>query len=123
MRASGIFQLDKDVFLKNGVPTPGYRDWRGSIETSGQFNLSDKWVWGWDGTLLSDKTYFQDYGLQKNIQSATALRLTPDHALSQLYLAGRGERSYFDMRALYFFGFSLVGRPEADSGRASGHGP
>ena len=63
--AAGIYQLDKDVFLDNGVPTPGYRDFRGSVETSGQFNLSDKWVWGWDGTLLTDKTYFQDYGLQQ----------------------------------------------------------
>ena len=45
--------------------TPGYRDWRGSIETAGQFNLSDKWVWGWDGTLLSDKNYLQDYGLHQ----------------------------------------------------------
>ncbi len=108
VRASGLFQLDKNVFLKDGISTPGYRDWRGSLETAGQFNLSDKWVWGWDATLLSDKTYFQDYGLQKNIQSATALRLTPDHAVSQLYLAGRGDRSYFDVRTLYFYGFSVL---------------
>ena len=31
--------------------TPGDRDFRGSIETIGQFNLTDKWVWGWDGTV------------------------------------------------------------------------
>ena len=24
--------------------------------SSGQFRLTDKWVWGWDGTLLTDKT-------------------------------------------------------------------
>jgi LPS-assembly protein len=106
IRGSGLFQLDKDAFLNSGHPTPGYLDWRGSLETSGQFNLSEKWVWGWDGTLLSDKTYFQDYGLNKAVQTANSLKLTPDHALSQLYLAGRGERSYFDIRALYFFGFS-----------------
>ena len=103
IRATGLFQLDKNVFLD----TPAYRDWRGSIETSGQFNLSGQWVWGWDGTLLSDKTYFQDYGFNKSVQTANSLRLTPDYALSQLYLAGRGERSYFDVRALYFYGFSL----------------
>ncbi len=40
---------------------PGYRDFRGSVETSGQFALTDKWVWGWDGVLPSDKTFFQDY--------------------------------------------------------------
>ena len=104
IRASGMFQLDKDVFCSTRRP---YRDWRGSIETSGQFNLSGQWVWGWDGTLLSDKTYFQDYGFNKSVQTANALRSTPDYALSQLYLAGRGERSYFDARALYFYGFSL----------------
>ncbi len=103
VRVSGVFQLDKDVF---GVDTPGYRDWRGSLESSGQFNLSEKWVWGWDGTLLSDKTYLQDYGLYKVRQSADLLKSTPDYALSQLYIAGRGDRSYFDARALYFFGFS-----------------
>jgi LPS-assembly protein len=108
VRATGIFQLDKNVFLNGGNPTPGYRDFRGSIETSGQFNLSDKWVWGWNGTLLTDKTYLQDYGLYRAIQAANLLGVTPDYALSQIYLAGRGERSYFDVRALYFYGFSLA---------------
>ena len=108
IRASGIFQLDKDVFHNHGLPTPGYRDWRGSIETSGQFSLTAKWTWGWDGTLLSDKTYFQDYGLQRNVQTTNLLRSTPDYALSQLYLVGRGDRSYFDMRTMYFYGFSTA---------------
>jgi len=108
IRGSGLFQLDKDVFQKDGLPTPGYRDWRGSIETSGQFSLTGKWTWGWDGTLLSDKTYFQDYGLQRNVQTSNLLRSTPDYALSQLYLVGRGDRSYFDLRTMYFFGFSLA---------------
>jgi LPS-assembly protein len=106
IRATGLFQLDKDVFLSGGLPTPGYRDWRGSLETSGQFPISDKWTWGWDGTLLSDQTYFQDYGLQKYLQSANLLRSTPDYALSQIYLVGRGDRSYFDLRTMYFYGFS-----------------
>jgi LPS-assembly protein len=103
IRASGIFQLDKNLFLN----TPGYLDWRGSLESSGQFNLSDKWVWGWDGTLLSDKNYLYDYGLMKNLQLTNLTKfVTPDYALSQLYLAGRGDRSYFDARTLYFYGFS-----------------
>ena len=108
IRATGILQQDKDLFLQNGFITPGYRDWRGSLETSGQFNLSDKWVWGWDGTLLSDRTYLQDYGLLRSSQVSNLVKyVTPDYALSQLYLAGRGDRSYFDARAMYFLGFSL----------------
>jgi LPS-assembly protein len=108
IRASGLFQLDKSVFINNGVQTPGYRDWRGAIESTGQFNITDMWTWGWNGTLLTDKTYFQDYKLQRNMQSTNLLASTPDYALSQLYLVGRGERSYFDIRTLYFFGFSTA---------------
>jgi LPS-assembly protein len=107
IRGTGIFQLDKNVFLNGGYPTPGYRDWRGSLESSGQFNLSEKWVWGWDGTWLSDKTYFQDYKLQQAVAANNFMRLTPDAATSQVYVAGRGDRSYFDIRTLYFYGFSL----------------
>jgi LPS-assembly protein len=103
IRASGIFQLDKE-FLVN---TPGHLDWRGSVDTAGQFNLSDKWVWGWNATVLSDKNYLYDYGLIRNLQVPTNLvNVTPDYALSQLYLAGRGDRSYFDARTLYFYGLS-----------------
>jgi LPS-assembly protein len=107
IRASGIFQLDKEPFIN----TPGYLDWRGSLETSGQFNLSDKWVWGWSGTLLSDKNYLYDYGLIRNLQvpsNLIGINITPDYALSQIYLAGRGDRSYFDARTQYFYGLSPV---------------
>ena len=107
IRATGIYQLDKNLFFSGGLPTPGYRDWRGSLESAGQFNLSEQWVWGWNGTLLSDKTYLQDYKLQQNLQTANLLT-TPDYALSQAYVAGRGEKSYFDARAMYFYGFSVA---------------
>jgi len=36
IRTTGIFQLDKQAFLNSG-DLPGYRDWRGSIESAGQF--------------------------------------------------------------------------------------
>jgi LPS-assembly protein len=102
VRATGIYQLDKDAL----VNTPGYKDWRGSLETKGQFNLSDQWAWGWESTVLSDINFLQDYGLQKNLQVSNPLEPIPDYALSQLYITGRGERSYFDARALYFYGLS-----------------
>jgi len=105
IRATGIFQLDRQAFVNRG-DVPGDRDFRGSIESSGQFRLSDRWVYGWDGTLITDKSFFQDYGLYRGMQSSTLLRSTPDYVLSQGYLAGRGDRSYFDMRAMYFYGFS-----------------
>ena len=107
IRAGGIYQLDKDEFRRSdGTPTPGYRDFRGSIETSGQFALSEKWAWGWDGILPTDKTYFQNYGLTNYQSTGDSLLTGVTQGISQLYLAGRGDRSYFDMRAIYYYGFS-----------------
>jgi LPS-assembly protein len=102
IRATGIDQLDKGAF----VNTAGYQDWRGSLETKGQFNLSEQWAWGWESTVLSDINFLQDYGLQKNLQVSNPLEPIPDYALSQLYITGRGDRSFFDARALYFYGLS-----------------
>jgi LPS-assembly protein len=88
---------------------PGDRSFRGSIESSGQFNLTDKWIWGWDTTVLTDKTFLADYRLSQfaaNYDTLSMVLRSPDYALSQLYLAGRGDRSYFDARAMYFYGFS-----------------
>ena len=108
IRASGIYQLDKDAFLRDdgGPPTPGYRDFRGSIETSGQFALTNKWVWGWDGVVPTDPTFFQDYGLSTYQRGSNLLTTGVTEGISQLYLSGRGDRSYFDMRGIYYYGFS-----------------
>jgi LPS-assembly protein len=108
IRAAGIFQLDRHQFFAAG-DLPGDRDFRGSIQSSGQFSLSDKWIWGWDTTVLTDKTFLADYALSQfsgNYETLSMVLKSPDYALSQLYLAGRGDRSYFDARAMYFYGFS-----------------
>jgi LPS-assembly protein len=108
IRAAGIFQLDRSAFVKAG-DTPGDASFRGSVESSGQFKLSDKWVWGWDTTIVTDKTFITDYRLSQfnpDYSTLSAVFHTPDFALSQLYLTGRGDRSYFDARSMYFYGFS-----------------
>jgi len=108
IRATGIFQLDTKAVADAG-DTPGNRDFRGSLESAGQFRLTDKWVWGWDGTVVSDKSFFQDYGLNRRLQSSISfLGTTPDYVVSQAYLQGHGDRSFFDIRALYFYGFTSV---------------
>ena len=57
IRAAGIYQLDRSYFSGG----PGDRDFRGSIESSGQFALTDRWIWGWDGVAPTDKTFLGDY--------------------------------------------------------------
>jgi LPS-assembly protein len=108
IRGAGIYQLDKGYFTSvTGENAPGYRDFRGSIETSGQFALTDKWVWGWDGIALTDKTFLQDYNPNLSRYTTTDPFLnTTSEGTSQLYLTGQGNRSYFDVRSIYYLGFS-----------------
>jgi LPS-assembly protein len=108
IRAAGIYQLDKDYFVhSDGSPTPGYRDWRGDVETSGQFALNTKWVWGWDALLMSDRTFLQDYNPHlSRYHTVDAFQSGASEGISQAYLTGKGNRSYFDARSIYFLGFS-----------------
>jgi LPS-assembly protein len=100
IRAAGIFQQDKEAFLDNGLTTPGYRDFRGSIETAGQFRINDRWNWGWDAALFTDRFFSNDYSM--------ANQSVGSEKTSQVYLTGQGERSYFDARVMYFTGFSRL---------------
>jgi LPS-assembly protein len=108
IRAAGIDQLDKNQFAPvNGVAAPGYRNWRGSVESSGQFAITDKWVWGWDALLLSDKTFLQDYNPHlSRYQIVDPLQNAVSEGVSQAYLIGKGNRSYFEARSIYYLGFS-----------------
>ncbi len=107
IRASGIRQWDKDYF--GGPGAPGYRDFRGSVESSGQFAINSKWVWGWDAIALSDKTYLQDYKPHLSGYTSTdPLMNVGSEGISQLYLIGKGDRSYFDARSIYYLGFSTA---------------
>jgi LPS-assembly protein len=99
IRASGIFQQDKEAFLDSGR-TPGYRDFRGSVETKGDFSINNRWKWGWDGALFTDRFYAKDYSFATD-SSGT-------EKTSQVYLTGQGSRSYFDARMMHFTGFSRL---------------
>lgn len=106
---SGIYQLDKDYFLdKFGPSYPGYRDFRGTVETRGRFALTDKWSWGWDGILPTDSQYYRDYGLASYQRQYNPLSTGFTEGISQLYLVGNGNRSYFDVRSIYYYGFSVA---------------
>ena len=104
IRGYGIRQNDQKQFNSE----PGDREFRGGIDTKGQFALNDKWVWGWDAVAVSDKSFFFDYGLGPYKNALNAFLLTPDTGLSQIYLTGVGNRSYFDARVMHFLGYSAA---------------
>ncbi|MCP1916384.1 MULTISPECIES: LPS-assembly protein LptD [Bradyrhizobium] len=102
IRLYGIDQLDQDAFKGQ----PGDRQFRGGIETKGQFALNDKWTWGWDGVLLSDYFFMSDYRLAQYKDPFGSFLSLPTEAISQLYLTGVGNRSFFDARAIYYLSYS-----------------
>jgi len=108
IRAAGIRQEDKTYFQRSdGSTTPGYRDTRGSVESTGRFALNDKWIWGWDALMVSDRSFLQDYNPRlSQYKVSDPLQTGVTQGVSQLFLAGRGNRSYFDARSLYYLGFS-----------------
>ena len=102
IRAYGIDQLDPGAFAGQ----PGDRTFRGGVETKGEFNLNDKWVWGWEGVALTDYMLLSDYRLAQYKDPLQSFLTLPTEAVSQLYLTGVGNRSYFDARAIYYLSLS-----------------
>src|SRR5581483_7345953 len=102
IRAYGIDQLDPGAFAGQ----PGDRAFRGGVETKGEFALNDKWVWGWEGVLLTDQNVMYDYSLSQYANPLNAFLTLPTEAPSQLYLTGVGNRSYFDARTIYYYSLS-----------------
>jgi LPS-assembly protein len=103
IRAAGIRQLEKEAFLPSPYG-PGDRDFRGSLESTGLFYLNERWKWGWDVALLSDKWFLTNYRIRS--ESVNALYIK--EAISTIYLQGQGDRSFFDVRGYYFQGLSTA---------------
>jgi len=108
IRAAGIYQLDTGAFAPGA---PGDRNFRGSIESTGQFALNEKWFWGWDAIAMTDRSFLQDYNprlssFSRGVDPSKVGTPGNSEAVSQIYLTGRGDRSYFDIRSIYYTGFS-----------------
>jgi LPS-assembly protein len=108
IKAAGIFQLDPTYFAnRDGPDSPTARSFRGVIQTAGQFALTDKWVWGWTGLLMTDTQFLYDYQLTNSSARSIPFQTgIASEGVSQLYLTGAGDRSYFDIRSIYYYGFS-----------------
>ena len=92
---------------RDGREQPHRSTFRGAIQTAGQFAMNDMWVWGWTGLLMTDTQFLFDYQLSQFTGSFDPFRTgVAAEGVSQLYLTGAGERSYFDIRTIYYYGFS-----------------
>ena len=90
IKAAGIFQTDPGYFAgRDGPNSPTANIFRGAIQTAGQFALSDKWVWGWTGLLMTDSQFLFDYQLGQFLGSFDPFHTgVAAEGVSQLYLTG-----------------------------------
>ena len=105
---AGIAETDSPSFFDSldGFFVQGGDDFRGSIQSEGQFAINQYWDWGWDVTVESDDTFRRFYKLDNIDQT---------ERVSEVYLAGQGDRSYFDARLYHFGGLNFTDTSTAES--------
>lgn len=58
------------------IGNPSQDPWRGAGRTQGDFRINDDWTWGWDGTVVSDKNFLSNYGLDPRTMIADYVQAT-----------------------------------------------
>ena len=57
--------------------------------------------------IVTDQTFFSDYHIRQLQASSTDTLLSQlTEAVNQVYLTGRGDRSYFDIRGIHYYGLT-----------------
>ncbi len=94
--ATGMFKVQgMGIYeLSPGRTSEGDR-WRGALKTKGDFVINPQWNWGWNGTLVSDRTFLDDYELDGR-----------SIAQNEVYIKGLWDRNYVSAQALNFSALS-----------------
>ena len=91
IKASGLYQFNKMAFTF----TEAQRDWRGAIQTSGEFRPFDDWTAGWSYTAFTDAAYLSDYQLT-----------TAKSSVNEVYVTNLTDDTFIDARLQQF---NLIG--------------
>ncbi len=102
VRAAGLIQADPSAFPAAPLGAQD-KDARGTLQSTGHFDINSRWSWGWDVTVVSDRFVLDDYDLWDTSTSEN---------ISTLYLTGLGERNHFDLRGYHFLGLSRDDRQD-----------
>lgn len=90
---AGINQANPEDFRDDDSRNSGDRDFRGGINTTGEFYLNEHWTFGWNATVSTDRTFTRDYEVLNGDRNVT---------VSTVHLTGESERNWFDARGYYF---------------------
>ncbi|MDF2797737.1 MAG: LPS-assembly protein LptD [Devosia sp.] len=100
IKASGIYQLEPEAF---SFPE-ARRDWRGAVQTSGQFRPVEDWTVGWSYSAFTDAAFFEDYRLEER-----------EASVNEVYATNVTRDTFIDLRLQQF---NLLGDvPEVDQDR------
>lgn len=91
LRAAGIIQRNPDSFTDGTSDAMNER--RGMIASKADFDINERWKFGWDAMIQSDNNFARTYelsGYDGEVQT------------NKIYLTGESERNRFDANAFYF---------------------
>jgi LPS-assembly protein len=91
LRAAGIVQKDPAGF--NAGTSDAMNKERGMIASKADFEINQRWKFGWDGMVQSDNNFARTYEISG---------YSGDVQTNKLYLTGESERNSFEAQALYF---------------------
>ena len=96
-RLDGIAPAERKAFA-NAPYGASDRRLRGSVSSTGEFAINDRWKFGWDGAYLTDRYFFQDFQIYNTLYNNYYFR----EISSTAYLTGQSPGSYFDLRGYAF---------------------
>jgi LPS-assembly protein len=91
LRAAGIVQRNSDSFVAG--TSDEQNENRGMIASKADFDINQRWKFGWDAMIQSDNNFARTYelnGYDAEVQT------------NKIYLSGESERNSFEANALYF---------------------
>ncbi|HTN59926.1 MAG TPA: LPS assembly protein LptD, partial [Devosia sp.] len=103
VKGSGLYQFDRSAFAGE----VGDRDWRGAIQTSGDFTPVKDWQTGWSYTAFTDAAYFEDYRFS-----------TAKSSVNEVYATHLTRDTYFDARLQQF---NVLGQVTREAQDLQGH--
>ena len=107
--AAGLFQARPSEFSGSS----GDERWRGAVNTTGSFDLSENWRYGWDLTYKSDRAFLEDYSF---------VSFDDNNEASEIYLEGHTERNALTFRG-YAFSLSQEDYTTAQNNPSSAFSP
>lgn len=81
-------------------------EFRGSIDSKGEFDINKFWKWGWDATLESDDTFRRFYKIDDVFAT---------DRISTIYLVGQNDRNFFSANLYHFGGLTADDDNNTDS--------